>query len=131
MTEREPESDVDAHIARLMDAAGFSHERARQIVVGTVRPFDATELATGAIIVGAHTRRRYVPDSLPSDSQTDPHWNTPKFQLSAEQIAINTTGIAQVHAVGEFASRPEIKALPKLEREKVIADFALSLEVID
>jgi hypothetical protein len=66
----------------------------------------------------------------PSDSELDPHWNSGYVPLDDEQAKINREGLALTKAVGEFVTKPEIRALPADEKDSAIAQFIEEYQAI-
>jgi hypothetical protein len=60
----------------------------------------------------------------------DPHWNSGYVPLDDEQAKINREGLALTKAVGEFVTKPEIRALPADEKDSAIAQFIEEYQAI-
>lgn len=129
-----PTSDEESKIDRLVDQGVAVPMDAESVVLGQRRLNEAVGRVIGDTMPPTKSERRSTPHysrrggrayPVPSDSELDPYWNTPdrNAPLSDEQIRINQQGASLVKAVGEYAARPEIKALPKEQHDKAIKDF--------
>lgn len=118
----------ELQIDRLMDNAGFTAERAHQKIGDAAISFMGNAAVSQAIYYDRAKRHhpsrrggRSFPE--PSDSTLDPDWPTTAEELDEEQQETNRRGIALGNAVVEFASRPDVKALSKDDRQTAIDHF--------